>query len=357
MCYRVAFFLICFLAVGSRPVEAGPIKDAFRLGNWSGGAYFDDQTRAFEGCSAKTVNADGAAIAYSVNREFRWSVILSNPKWNFIAGTSRSLGLQIGDARPFADARVIATGRTAFELQTRDPILLFAELRAAQKIRLTIGGLVFGFSLYGGEEVLSDLTQCVLHETRTYRKTKSINSISALHDTVPQQEKHKEAVALASAIIAYAHVANSKMLDPAADFSNFPIDAAWRVGLVTAGLTITKVSFSSEQIADSMTASALRACGNGFFFISLPDKIDEVPIVRLFVSCQTSETTTSTYHLIIPRPKQGHYITTVVGSGSSLIGIAHKAANEYQARLRRVIMQAISNFHHGPKVGDKASRR
>jgi hypothetical protein len=91
-------------------------------------------------------------------------------------------------------------------------------------------------------------------------------------------------------------------------------------------------------------ANVLRACRGGFFFVSLPDAINNSPVMRVFTSCQTDEATRSSHYLIVPRPKAGYYIFAVVGAGSSFIGIAHRAADEYEARLRAVVALAINKL-------------
>ena len=339
------FFVVTCLAASLNTVEAASVRNAFRVTTWSGGAYSDDQTKAFERCAATKPGTAGTDISYSVDRQFRWRATLSNPAWNFIKGAEQNVRLTIGEANGLIHASAVAIGRTVLELQTNDPILFFAQLRIARQLRVIVGGLVLGFSLDGGEEVLSALTQCVLRSTRYYQSAKSTSSIFDSYKAASKSAIQTEATALVSKIIAYARVADSRMLTATEDISSFPIDAAWKVGLIMAGVTILEAPLPSERIVEAIIVRSLLACHGGFFFISLSDTINRAPIARIFVSCQTTETTTSSYQLVIPRPKAGHYVLSVVSTGSSFIGIAHRTADAYEARLRAIIMLAISNLH------------
>lgn len=343
--YAISTWLlaVCCLAASLSAGEAATVRHAFRIETWSGGAYTDKQTRAFQRCTATTPGANGSSISYSVNGQFRWSLRLSNPAWSFIPGATQHMGIQIGDARGAARATAIAIEKTVLELQTDDQILLFAKLRIAQKLRLIMGGLGLEFSLFGGGKVLSALTQCVLRSTNYHRKLKSLNSTFENREPSTAPVTQKEAAALASRIIEYARVPDSKILPSQQGFV-LPTDAAWRIDLVTAGVTVTEAPLSKEQLAEAVVAKVLRACRGGFFFLSLPDAINNSPVMRVFTSCQTDEATTSSHYLIVPRPKAGHYIFAVVGAGSSFIGIAHRAADEYEARLRAVVALAINKI-------------
>jgi hypothetical protein len=217
-------------------------------------------------------------------------------------------------------------------------------LRIAQKMRITIGGLVLEPSLEGGEQVLSALTECALQFTHSYQGAKSNTSIFDSRQTA-SKEIHTEAIALVSNIIAYARVPNSQSLPTLTDLSGLPIDAGWKVGLITAGVTVLDAPLAKERIAEEIIAHALRFCRGGFFFVSLPDAIDNMPIARVFDSCETTETTTSSYHLVIARPKAGHYVFSLLSTGSSLFGLAHRSADQYEATLRAIVMLAIEKLH------------
>ena len=251
--------------------------------------------------------------------------------------------VQIDDDKIAVPATAIAIENSVLELQANDPILLFAKLRIAQRMRLILGGLGLDFSLFGSDQVLSALTECLLRSTNSYRKMKSNNALFDDRDPSAALAARKEATALVSRIIEYARVRDSKVL-PSDEGFTLPADAAWQAGLVTAAVTIAEAPLPREQVAEAVVSNVLQACRGGFFFVSLPDTINNSPAMRVFTSCQTAETTTSGHYLILRRPKAGHYIVAVIGAGSSFFGIAHRSADEYETRLRTVIALAINKL-------------
>ena len=338
-------FLVAFLAVAARAGEATTARHAFRVEKWSGGAYYDGQPKTFYRCAATTPAAAGNFISYSVNRQFHWSVTLYNPIWNFAKGAKQHVYIQISNSPGSLSATATALSKSILELHTSDPLSFLAKLRIAQRLRVAMGGVILEFPLQGGEETLSALTHCVLRSTDSYRNMRSKNLMFNAHDAALKSPAHNEAAALVSNIIAYSRVRELQVLPTTVGVSSLPLDAAWKVGLVKAGVTIVEAPTSIEQVAQPLIANALRACQGGFFFVQSPSIINETPIARVFVSCQTTETTASSYHLIIPRPKAGHYILTIASTGNSFFGVAHKAADAYEARLREIIMLAISKLN------------
>jgi hypothetical protein len=336
-------FVIGCLALSLSVAQAAHLRSKFKVGSWSGGAYFDDQKKTLDRCTATRPSLEGGDISYSVDREFQWSVTLSNPAWNFIKGARQSVILTVGQPPASMNAHAIAIDRAILKLQVADPMALFAKLRIAQKIRIIIGGLVLDLPLEGGEEVLSALTQCALRATHSYQSVKPSLSVFDSRQA-PSKATRAEAAALVSNIIAYAHVENSQALPTMMDLSGLPVDAGWKVGLVTAGVTILESPLPQERIVEDLIARSRRACRGGFFFVTLSDKVNDSPAGRVYDSCQTSETTNSSYHLVITRPKTGAYVLSLLSTGSSFFGAAHRLADQYEARLRSVVMLAIDQL-------------
>lgn len=330
------------LLPGPNCAEAKVAKLALNVPGWTAIATLNDQSRAFERCAATKTIAEGTSISYSVDSEYRWTVSLSNPTWNFIQGVNYVVILKIGDSE-LVRAMASAADKTTLDLKSGDPIAFFARFRIARMLHVGIGGLHLEFPLDGGEEVFSALTQCALRATRFAKTEKAkiaiLDSADAANDA-----RQKEASTLAANIVSYSHVPDTKIQPAGEEFASMKADATWKTGLVTAHLVIFEGTMPMTGIADSLIARSLRVCqGGGFFFLSLPDKINDTQIERIFASCQTTETTISNHYIVIPRPKSGYYILAVTSTGSSFISVAHKAADEYEARLRSVIMTAIRN--------------
>jgi hypothetical protein len=318
---------------------AAPAKNTFHLANWSGGAYSDPRSKSFEYCAAAKSSPEKTGITYSVDRSYHWGVTLSDPQWSFLKGATQNASLKIDDAPPMA-ATVVALGPNKLSIRPRDGLLFFARLRVAQQMRVALGGLVLKFSLIEGGEALSALTQCVLHSTHFSQRTKSSKALLTV-DGVAKTAHNKEAVALASDIIGQMRVAKSELLTKLEDALDFPADAMWKAGLVVGRLLILDTPIPMPRVSDAVIARSLEGCQGGFFFNKASEEISGSAIERVFASCQTPDTTMSSYHLVVPRPKSGYYILSVVSSGSAFIRVAHKAANEYEARLYSIIMPIV----------------
>ena len=333
-------FVLVLSLVAGPSAEAKVAKLPLNIPGWMGVISSNDQSRAFERCAATKTIPEGTSISYAVDTEYRWTVSLSNPTWNFVPGVNYAVILKIGDS-DLVRATATPVDKTTLDLKTQDPIAFFARFRIAHTLHVGIGGLHLEFPLDGGEEAFSALTQCAMRATRFAKTEKAKSAILDAHDAA-NDARQKEAATLAASIVSYSHVPDTKIQPAGEEFATIKADATWKTGLVTAHLVIFDGAAPMTAIADALIARSFRACQGGFFFLSLPDKINETAIERVFASCQTIETTISNHYLIIPRPKSGYYILAVTSTGSSFISVAHKAADEYEARLRSIITTAIN---------------
>ena len=332
----------CLLA-GAGAAEAAKLTSPFRVANWSGGALADDQTKAFDRCVATTQDAKGTSITYSINHEFRWGVALSNPSWNFIKGAALSLILRMGQEREPFNANAMVTDRSVLELQVKDPIALFSKLRNVRELRVVIGGLALEMALTGGDEVLSALTQCALRATRFRQNPKLKEPLFVARDP-GDTSLQEEARTIVAHLVAYAALRDSQMLTSPESFAEVPADIAWKGGLVTGGLTVLNTQSPIEPVENGLIERGIRTCRGGFFFASVTDTIDQTPTERIFTTCQTPESTTTLHHMVIERPKGGFYLLSLRSVAGGFSGIAQRALDEYEERIRAVIMVAIKKL-------------
>jgi hypothetical protein len=332
--------LILALLASSQSAVAG-VLDSFRTGDWRGFAY-SDAYRQFDRCSATKVS-EGASVTYSVDRQLHWSLRLSNPNWTFIKGASSSLTLKIDDLQPVTGSAK-AIDKTRLEFSPRDEIGFFADLRVAHELRAVMGGLLLHFSLDGGTETLSALTQCVTRFARY-----PINSKTKIFDAnaSPSAARAKEAGDLAKLIISYSRVPKSQIIPPE-NKSNFPADATWKVdALVSTRLTVLESKVSLPDLLTAIASQASRECRGGFFFITKLEQNSGNLTGQAYSSCQTLDGITANYHLVFPRPKQGHYLITEATSGSSYINTGFRLARAYRANLHSIVMVAAQHLDRG----------
>jgi hypothetical protein len=326
------------LAVHPTLTQGAKLRLPISVPGWTGGGYLADHSNSFERCSA-TRSGGSASLSFSVDRDDRWTVSLSNPGWSFSKGARQSAFLKVADTAPLR-ATAFAADKDTLEIQVEDPMLLFSRMRVANQLRAIIGGLSIDVSLEGGEEVLSALTQCALRLSRRLQNGKSRYALfESGNSRTAEQEEAKKVV---SDILSYSRAPKSS-ISPPAELAKLPVDVTWKAGLATAGLFVMGAAVPVSNVTDEIVARALRACGGGYFYLTRPDVFNGLSFQRVLSSCQTTDGTTLSYHLIVRRPKSGYYVFTVAASGSSFIKAPFKAADEYEAGLRSVLPLVIQN--------------
>jgi hypothetical protein len=70
----------CALLVDSGAVAKGPFGSV-KIGNWSGGAYTNDNTGQFTACSAGAAYQNGIYFIVSMNPAGGWSLGFVHPSW------------------------------------------------------------------------------------------------------------------------------------------------------------------------------------------------------------------------------------------------------------------------------------
>jgi hypothetical protein len=333
--YRSNIFLALFIISASASASAGTLT-SFRVNDWRGFAYSDD-ARQFERCSA-TKAAKGINITYSVDRQFGWSLRLSNPGWTFTKGAETGLILKIDDLEP-VNGRATALEKDVIEFVSRDQIRFFADLRLARELRVVMGGLVFRLPLDGGSETLSALSQCAIRFSRfpINRNAKIIST-----DRLDSKARSEEAGALAKLIISYSRVSRSQIETVPNDRPDTAPDAAWVVdALVTTSIKIVDGASQLVKLANDVISNRDRSCEGGFLFIALPENVSGLSLGRIYSSCQNIDGLSATYDLLVPRPKGGYYLINETTKGSPYILVGFRLLRAYEVNLRSVAPLAV----------------
>jgi hypothetical protein len=338
----IVFALIIISA--STSASAGTLT-SFRANDWKGFAYSDD-ARQFERCSATNKASGGTSVTYSVDRQLRWSLRLSNPTWTFTKGAEVNLILKIDDLEP-VNGRTAAIEKDTLEFVSRDPVRFFADLRVGHGLRVAMGGLFFQFSVAGGSEALSALTQCVIRFAHLPLK----GNTGVLEGTfLDSKSRSKEAEELANLIISYSRVQKPQSEKALEDRPDSAPDAAWVIdALVTTSIKIVDGQNQLREITYAVVGARYEACPTGFFFIMQSEEISGQEIGRIYDSCQTTNGISASYDFIFPRPNRGYYVINEAAQGSSYIVVGFKLLRAYELNLRSVIPVAIQNMSRAPQ--------
>lgn len=146
------------LAVAGVANAAGPFGSV-SVGNWIGGAFTNDETRAFTHCAATAPYANGVSLVVGQNATGSWLLSFASPGFKFSKGDTSPIDL-IFDGQ--AQARLFATANGANMVTT---ILPLSVARAFQKASLmavtTNGSRPLQFELTSTAPLIAAIANCV----------------------------------------------------------------------------------------------------------------------------------------------------------------------------------------------------
>jgi hypothetical protein len=87
---------ICVTSAGAK----GPYG-SIQVGNWKGGAYTNDTTGAFNGCTAGSTYQSGIYFAVSVSANMTWSLGFAHPSWQLTPNEAFPIDLTFDGQQQF----------------------------------------------------------------------------------------------------------------------------------------------------------------------------------------------------------------------------------------------------------------
>jgi hypothetical protein len=130
------------------------------FGNWSGGAYDDDQTGKFMRCIASSPHPGGIDLAVAMERNRDWSLGFENQEWNLLPDVQVQLSIKFDDQRPWSGSAFALDAHTVLFPMPTD-FRSIASFRAAYRMTVTATGEVYSFKLDGTSRLMVSLGQCV----------------------------------------------------------------------------------------------------------------------------------------------------------------------------------------------------
>ncbi len=156
---RNAFVAVSVLNV---PISAmaGQLSPVPLFGNWSGGAYDDDQTGKFMRCIASSPHPSGIDLAVAIERNSAWSLGFMNLEWNLQPDVQVPLLIKFDAQSPWSGSAFALDAHTVlFPMPTDSRVI--ASFRAAYRMTVTAAGEVYSFKLDGTSRLMVSLGQCV----------------------------------------------------------------------------------------------------------------------------------------------------------------------------------------------------
>jgi hypothetical protein len=338
----VRLLVACCLSFLFGSVVQCAAAGGIRIGAWSGGPVHTGSKKQFEYCTASAANGQGIVISYSIDRQYRWRLTFSNPAWSFSQGYALNMLLRLGD-KNFVRARATVNADRSLDIQTEDPLALFAGLWSANRLQVTAGGLRFEFELAGGSDVLAALVDCI--RQRPARAASKGSGASVTMNAAAQEE----ARSLAAQILSFARLRDAQIVPQAA--------GSWKAGVVTSALDVVRAQGPSamRDVVMALIRDELGKCREGVFLAWALEQLDRAELGRTFVVCPGPEGTTFTYSMAAARSEGGYYVLRSSALGGGFAGVLQQSVEEMDAKLRPAFVVAIEKVdHRQPPVSQPA---
>ena len=168
MSHRVAFWrrvagaTVALSVASTIPTVAKQITN-LRVGNWTGGAFANDQTGAFTHCSAVVSYNSGVLMAASLTRAYGWSLGFADEQWNLAPGSQIPIALSF-DGRPSwsVTGTVIAAHLVSIPMPPNSALV--SDFRRSETLTAYAAGSRFVFRLTATSRLMLELARCVQSE-------------------------------------------------------------------------------------------------------------------------------------------------------------------------------------------------
>ena len=330
-----AFGAIALLVLSSSSVAARGPYGSVKVGNWSGGAFTNDQTGAFSGCVASAPYKSGITVIVMVGANVTWNLGFSHNNWSLKPGSTFPIVLTFDGRAPFnVDGRVISTHAVSVDMP--DTSDLIKQFRASTTMSAFAEGNLFQFNLDKTGILLPALVNCVVTVNRdgiagARDFVLPQRAPAAVARTAPPQtggsltpapgpstpELQLEAMEFASNFILKASLNNPRVLSraetPATLVNN---GAAWRsddaIGFVK--IIPAQAGVKGLDVASGVVANDARACKGKFASARNSELVDSDVVFRGMSSCEDSEHASISEYFVLPRKKGGFVLFSVVAN-------------------------------------------
>jgi hypothetical protein len=302
---RLPFVLALPLLAAAAHLAVARTSEDSRAGAWTIESVADDQTGAFERCSARSELRNGVGLAFGLDAQGRWSL-------RFIG----SLGGNPGDSHPVRyriNRGPVRTGLgtvnpdNSVRVAIDDPDALLSELRRGGVLVADAGVEPLSFPLRDTRALISGLVDC---GERGSRRAQADGSSGAKAGAVlSDAERRLEALTLAVNILSRSKTTGFEIQPTKAGEG----DVTWSVGDVAGSLRIILPAGQADPVGirADLLAADVRACPGAFSAEAGPGPDSKT--TSLSTSCRGDKGRSSEY-LAVPRHDGGAYVITLTAA-------------------------------------------
>ncbi len=334
--YLRAIGTIVLLMLSASSVTARGPYGSVKIGNWSGGAFTNDQTGAFTGCVASAPYRSGITVFVMVSANVTWNLGFLHNGWSLKPGSTFPIVLTFDGRPPFnVDGRVISAHSVSVDMP--DTSDLIKQFRASTTMSAFAQGNLFQFSLDKTSILLPALVNCVvtvnrdgIAGARDFILPQRAPAVAARGGAPPQTgssltpgsgpstpELQLEAMEFASNFILKASLNNPRVLSRAETPPTLVNNgAAWRsddaIGFVR--IIPGQGGLKGLDVASAIVGNDAKDCKGKFASARNSELVDSEVVFRGMSSCEDSERASISQYFILPRKKGGFVLFSVVSN-------------------------------------------
>jgi hypothetical protein len=318
----------------------GPYGE-IHVGNWSGGAFTNDATGKFSGCTASTTYQNGVnSIIFTVRVTetggWMWGFI--NQQWQLTPGEAIPVDLVFDGHDP---VHVFAQAITPVFVKIDIPptSALYNTFRLSKSMQAVAKGQVYGFNLPATSRLMPILVECVktvnahgLGAAPRFTDGKPaspapvqavapppppVPPITTLAPPPPPEPNtlHEEAMQLAADFILHGAFQNPHVLARSETPANLvSIGAGWKADEAIGAVKIIPGNMEGLDVAAAVAAGDSKECAGKFASGRVSELVDSSVVFRGFSTCDDTSGSRFAQYFIVPRKQGGYVIFSVVSA-------------------------------------------
>jgi S1-C subfamily serine protease len=157
--FLLGLLVSTIVAVTGGAYARGPYG-SITVGNWSGGAFTNDNDGSFSHCGAITPYRSGILFVVSVGQDFSWTLGFSHQNWKLVPGKAFEIVLTFDGQQPF-NVQGVPLDTHLLSVPMPANSSLITQFRKAKVMTAFAQGELFQFNLSQTGQLLPSLVNCV----------------------------------------------------------------------------------------------------------------------------------------------------------------------------------------------------
>jgi hypothetical protein len=133
---------------------------SYKVDAWDTGAFANPGTTTLAYCAGAAQYQNGITLAFVLNNNFQWGIVLINPSWNLTYNANYPIDLAV-DRRASGTATANAIGTTEVLISLKPDVALFKDFMEGEQLKVGTASGTYTFNLTNTIEMLPSLVKCV----------------------------------------------------------------------------------------------------------------------------------------------------------------------------------------------------